>query len=377
MAYLAATIISELLKRTALPPDCIDDVIFAQGYANGESPALGRVAALDAGLPVSVPGIQIDRRCGSGLQAVVFAAMCVETGAAEVVLAGGAESMSQAEYYTTSMRWGSKAGHVELMDRLARGRVTSGGQFYPVPGGMIETAENLRKEFSIDRQRQDALACRSHQRAVAAQQAGAFAEELIPVTVVGRRANVVIDRDEHPRSDTSMEALSVLKPVMARQDSQATVTAGNSAGQNDGAAVCIVTTQEKASQLGLRPLARMVSWAVAGVEPQRMGLGPVPATAKALGVAGLTMSDMDLIELNEAFAAQVLACLDSWGLDDLDPRFNVHGSGISLGHPIGATGGRILATMLRELDRREGQYGLATMCCGGGQGIATVFERIA
>ena len=200
---------------------------------------------------MSVPGIQIDRRCGSGLQAVVFAAMCVETGAAEVVLAGGAESMSQAEYYTTSMRWGSKAGHVELMDRLARGRVTSGGKFYPVPGGMIETAENLRKEFSIDRQRQDALACRSHQRAVAAQQAGAFSEELIPVTVVGRRANVVIDRDEHPRSDTSMEALSALKPVMARQDSQATVTAGNSAGQNDGAAVCIVTTQEKAEQLGL------------------------------------------------------------------------------------------------------------------------------
>jgi acetyl-CoA C-acetyltransferase len=210
VAHLAATIVSELLERTALPPDCIDDVIFAQGYANGESPALGRVAALDAGLPVSVPGMQIDRRCGSGLQAVVFAAMCVETGAAEVVLAGGAESMSQAEYYTTSMRWGSKAGHVELTDRLARGRVTSGGKFYPVPGGMIETAENLRREFSIDRQRQDALALRSHQRAVAAQQAGAFSEELIPVAVVGRQANVVIDRDEQPRSDTSMEARSVL-----------------------------------------------------------------------------------------------------------------------------------------------------------------------
>ena len=376
MAYLAATVIKALLDRTRLPPDCIDDVIFAQGYANGESPALGRVAALDAGLPVSVPGLQIDRRCGSGLQAVVFGSMCVETGAAELVLAGGAESMSQAEYYTTSMRWGSKAGSDELMDRLARGRVTSGGQLYPVPGGMIETAENLRREFSIARQRQDALAFRSHQRAVAAQQAGIFSEELIPVTVSGVRAEVAVDRDEHPRSDTSMETLSALKPIMARRDPEATVTAGNSSGQNDGAAVCIVTTPAKAERLSLRPIARVLSWAVAGVEPLRMGLGPVPATAKALGLAGLAMSDMDLIQLNEAFAAQVLACTTSWNLDDLDSRLNVYGSGISLGHPVGATGGRILATMLRELDRREGRYGLATMCCGGGQGIATVFERV-
>jgi acetyl-CoA C-acetyltransferase len=377
VADLAATVIRAVIERSGIPGDSIDDVIFAQGYANGESPALGRVAALDAGLPITVPGIQVDRRCGSGLQAVAYAAMCVQTGVADLILAGGAESMSQAEYYTKSMRWGSKAGNVELLDRLARGRVTSGGRNYPVEGGMIETAENLRREFSISRERQDALALRSHQRAVSAHESGIFDDELVPVTVPGRKADVVVDRDEHPRADTSMESLAKLKPIMGRQDPEATVTAGNSSGQNDGAAVSIVTTVERAEQLGLRPLARMVSWAVAGVEPNRMGIGPVPATAKALDLAGLKMNDLDLIELNEAFAAQVLACTISWGLDDLDPRFNVHGSGISLGHPIGATGGRIMATMLRELDRRQGRYALETMCCGGGQGIAAVFERVA
>lgn len=377
VADLAATVIKALIERSGIPGDSIDDVIFAQGYANGEAPALGRVAALDAGLPVTVPGIQVDRRCGSGLQAVAYAAMCVQTGVADLILAGGAESMSQAEYYTTSTRWGAKAGHVELLDRLARGRVTSGGRNWPVAGGMIETAENLRREFAISRERQDALALRSHQRAVSARESGIFDDELVPVTIPGRKGDVIVDRDEHPRADTSMESLAKLTPIMSRQDPQATVTAGNSSGQNDGAAVSVVTTSARADKLGLRPLARVLSWAVAGVEPHRMGIGPIPATAKALALAGLTMNDLDLIELNEAFAAQVLACTISWGLDDLDSRLNVHGSGISLGHPIGATGGRIMATMLRELDRREGRYALETMCCGGGQGIAAVFERVA
>jgi acetyl-CoA C-acetyltransferase len=374
---LASTVIAALLQRTQLPPDQIDDVVFGQGYANGEAPAIGRVAALDAGLPVQVPGIQVDRRCGSGLQAVIDAAMMVQTGAAEVVLAGGAESMSQTELYSVRLRWGARSGGAMLEDRLARGRVTSGGINHPVPGGMLETAENLRREYSIPRAEQDELAALSHQRAVAAQERGDFAAELVPVEVPDRRKGPrLIDRDEHPRPGTTVESLAALPPVMARQDPEATVTAGNASGQNDGAAVCIVTHPEKARQLGLAPLARLVSWAVAGVPPRTMGIGPVPASARALARAGLTLDDMDLIELNEAFAAQVLAVLREWRLPDGLQRLNVNGSGISLGHPIGATGGRILATLLRELDRRQGRYGLETMCIGGGQGLAAVFERL-
>jgi acetyl-CoA C-acetyltransferase len=376
-ADLAAIVIRELLVRTAIPPEVIDDVALGQGYANGEAPGIGRVAALDAGLPVSAGGLQIDRRCGSGLQAVIYAAMCVQTGASDVIIAGGAESMSQVEYYSTATRWGARAGNTELVDRLARGRVTAGGRNYPVPGGMIETAENLRRDYQISRSRQDAFALRSHQRAVAAQKAGVFREELVPVHLATRRGEQVIECDEHPRPDTSLEALAALRPVMAAQDPEATVTAGNASGQNDGAAVCLVTHPEKAADLGLRPLARLRAWSLAGVEPNRMGIGPVEATARALARAGLTFDDLDLIEINEAFAAQVLACTAEWGLDDDDERLNVHGSGISLGHPIGATGGRILATLVRELGRRDATFGLETMCIGGGQGIAAVFERVA
>jgi acetyl-CoA C-acetyltransferase len=377
VTQLAATVIRALVERTGLPVDEIDDVVLGQGYANGEAPALGRVAALDAGLPVEVPGLQLDRRCGSGLQAVLDAAMRVQTGVARTVLAGGAESMSQVEHYATGIRWGV-GGSVELADRLARGRVTAGGARHPVPGGMLETAENLRREHEIARQRQDELALRSHQRAVAAQQEGRFADELVPVEVPQRKGDpLLVDIDEHPRADTSLEALARLRPVMGRSDERATVTAGNSSGQNDGAAVCVVTTPERADALGLRPLARLVSWAVAGVPPATMGIGPVPATEQALGRAGIGMGDLDLVELNEAFAAQVLAVTDTWGLDAIaDERFNPNGSGISLGHPVGATGARILATMLRELDRREGRYALETMCIGGGQGLAAVFERV-
>jgi acetyl-CoA C-acetyltransferase len=375
---LAATVIRALLERTGLDPERVDDVILGQGYASGEAPAIGRVAALDAGLPVDVPGLQIDRRCGSGLQAILDAAMRVQTGVHEVVLAGGAESMSQVEFYTDRIRWGVGAGGVELADRLARARVTAGGTDHPVPGGMLETAENLRREHTITRERQDELALRSHQRAVAAQREGRFDDELVAVEVPKRKGPVeLVDLDEHPRADTTLEKLSQLRPITGRQDEHATVTAGNASGQNDGAAVCIVTTPERAEQLGLRPLARLVHWAVAGVPPATMGIGPVPATARVLDRAGLTLADLDLIELNEAFAAQVLAVTDTWGLDPVgDDRFNPNGSGISLGHPVGATGGRILATMLRELDRREGRYALETMCIGGGQGLAALFERV-
>jgi acetyl-CoA C-acetyltransferase len=376
---LGAQVIQALVSRTGVPPERIDDVLLGQCYPNGEAPAIGRVAALDAGLPVEVPGGQFDRRCGSGLQAVIDACLHVQTGAADLVIAGGVESMSQVELYSSRIRWGVRSGGTMLEDRLLSSRVNAGGRHHPVPGGMLETAENLRREYGIPRAEQDELALRSHQRAVAAHERGAFAGEIVPVEVPGKRGAPpsIVERDEHPRPDASLDRLAGLRPVMVREDPQATVTAGNSSGQNDGAAVCLVTHPGLAAELGLEPFARLVSWAVAGVPPRTMGIGPVPAVAKALARAGLALADMDLIELNEAFAAQVLAVLREWELPAEDERLNVNGSGISLGHPVGATGGRILATLLRELRRRGGRYGLETMCIGGGQGMAAVFEDVS
>ncbi|WP_033289472.1 acetyl-CoA C-acetyltransferase [Amycolatopsis jejuensis] len=377
-ADLATVVLKALLDRTGIAPDAIDDVILGHCYPSAEAPAIGRVVALDAGLPVTVPGMQVDRRCGSGLQSVLLAALQVQAGASDLVVAGGAESMSNTVFYANDLRWGAGGAGVQLHDSLTRGRQTPGGKHYPVPGGMLETAENLRRHYEISREEQDRLAVTSHQRAVAAQQSGVFAEEIVPVPVETRKGPVVVDTDEHPRPGTTVETLSALKPVLGKQDPDATVTAGNASGQNDAAAVCIVTTRERAAELGLRPLVRLVSHGVAGVEPKVMGIGPVPASALALERAGLKLSDVDLIELNEAFAAQVLACTREWGFGEADfDRLNVHGSGISLGHPVGATGTRILATLAREMQRREARYGLETMCIGGGQGLAAVFERIA
>ena len=374
---LGVTALKGLLDRTGIAPDAVDDVILGHCYPNSEAPAIGRVVALDAGLPVTVPGMQVDRRCGSGLQAVIQACLQVSAGDSDVVVAGGAESMSNVAFYSTDMRWGGARSGVKVHDGLARGRTTAGGRHYPVPGGMLETAENLRRQYGISRREQDELAVASHERAVAAQKDGLLAEEIIPVTVRGRQGEDVIDSDEHPRADTSVESLAKLKPVLGKSDPDATVTAGNSSGQNDAASMCLVTTPQKAAELGLTPLVRLVSWGVAGVAPNIMGIGPVPATAVALGKAGLQLSDIDVIELNEAFAAQALAVMREWGFTDADrERTNVHGSGISLGHPVGATGGRMLATLARELNRREARYGLETMCIGGGQGLAAVFERM-
>jgi acetyl-CoA C-acetyltransferase len=375
---LASTVIRALMERTGLPPESVDDVLLGHCYPTMDAPALGRVAALDAGLPVTASGLQIDRRCGSGLQAVIYAALQVQSGASDVVLAGGAESMSNAPFYSSAMRWGVKAAAgVLLQDGLARGRITAGGRNHPVPGGMLETAENLRREYQISREEQDEYAVRSHRRAAAAADAGRFADEIVPVTVTSWKSETVVARDEHIRPDSSVETLAKLRPIMGKDDPGATVTAGNASGQNDGAAVAIVTCPEKAAELGLRPLARLVSFGVGGVPPKTMGIGPVPATAKALARAGVDLKDVDLIELNEAFASQVLAVTREWGFGpgDLD-RVNVNGSGISLGHPVGATGGRILATLLREMDRRGARYGLETMCIGGGQGLAALFERV-
>lgn len=374
---LAVAALTGLLERTGLPPEAVEDVILGHCYPNPEAPGLGRVVALDAGLPVTVCGMQVDRRCGSGLQAVINACMQVSSGATDIVVAGGAESMSNVAFYSTDMRWGAGSHGVRMHDGLTRGRVTAGGRNHPVPGGMLETAENLRRQYGISRAEQDELAVQSHQRAVAAQRGGALAEEIIPVTIRGKAGEQLIDTDEHPRADTTFDALAKLKPLLAKDDPDATVTAGNASGQNDAASMCIVTTPERAAAYGLTPLVRLMSWGMAGVEPKIMGIGPVPATAAALAKAGLSLSDIDVIELNEAFAAQALAVMREWGFTDADrERTNVCGSGISLGHPVGATGGRMLATLARELHRRDGRYGLETMCIGGGQGLAAVFEKV-
>lgn len=375
---LGVAALKGLLERTSITPDAVQDVILGHCYPSSEAPAIGRVVALDAGLPVTVPGMQVDRRCGSGLQAVIQACLQVGHGDHDLVVAGGCESMSNVAFYSTDMRWGGARTGVRVHDGLARGRTTAGGRHHPVPGGMLETAENLRRQYGISRLEQDELAVRSHHRAVSAQKDGTLAEEIIPVAVRTRHGEDLIDTDEHPRADTSVESLSKLKPVLASEDSEATVTAGNASGQNDAASMCVVTTPEKAAEYGLTPLVRLVSWGVAGVAPHIMGIGPVPATEVALARAGLRLSDIDLIELNEAFAAQALAVMREWNFGDADhERTNVHGSGISLGHPVGATGGRMLATLARELNRREARYGLETMCIGGGQGLAAVFERVA
>ncbi len=368
---LAATVVKALVERTGIDPMRIDDVVFAQGYASGEAPCMGRWAALAAGLPIEVPGMQLDRRCGSGLQAVANAAMMVQTGAADVVIAGGVESMSNVEYYTTSMRGGARAGSVTLHDRLERGRVQS----QPVErfghiSGMIETAENLGREHQITREVSDAYAAESHRRAAAAWAAGKFDDELVPVQVKQRKGDpVLVAKDEGVRADATLESMAALKPIMK----DGIVTAGNASQQNDAAAACLVVAEDKLAELGLQPMGFLVGWAAAGCHPATMGFGPVPAVERLFARTGHGWNDIDLVELNEAFATQVLAVLKGWKWDERD-KLNVNGSGISLGHPIGATGGRILANLLHELKRRGGRYGLETMCIGGGQGIAALFE---
>jgi acetyl-CoA C-acetyltransferase len=378
-ADLVGGLLRELAGRTGLGEGDVDDVILGQCYPNGEAPAIGRVAALDAGLGTSVPGVQVDRRCGSGLQAILYAAAQVASAGATTVVAGGVESMSQVEHYALGLRDGVRGDGVQLMDRLARARVTAGGRNHPIEGGMLETAENVRARYSVSREDQDSWDLRSQQATAAAVAAGSFDDEIVPVTVPGKRGtSVTVSVDEHPRPETTAEALAGLRPIRGKLDPESTVTAGNASGQNDGAALCIVTTQAQADRRGWDPMLRLKSWAVTGVEPELMGMGPVPAARLALERAGLTFADLDLIELNEAFASQVLACIREWGLTDAEiERVNVNGSGISLGHPVGATGGRILATMAHELRRREGQHALETMCIGGGQGLAAIFERVA
>ncbi|WP_246190454.1 acetyl-CoA C-acetyltransferase [Agromyces agglutinans] len=373
---LATSVLEALRARTGIDPAAIDGVVAAQGYPTMEAPAIGRVAALDAGFPVTTTGYQLDRRCGSGLQAVLNAAMEVQTGVADAVIALGVESMSNAPLYTVEGRRGVAGAGLMLHDALARGRETVGGRRFPTPEGNVGSAELLRAGYGVSREAQDAFALRSHRMAVAAQQSGAFDAELVPVEVPARRGTVTVDRDEHPRADTTLEALAALRPILGRADAEATVTAGNSSGQNDAAAACIVTTQARAAELGLAPMLRLVSWAVAGNDPLRFGVAPVPAADRALARAGIRFADLDVIELNEAFAVQVLACLADWGLDADDARLNPRGSGISIGHPIAATGIRMLTTLAHELPALDGELALQTMCIGGGQALAAVFARV-
>ena len=379
---LGAIILKALVERSGVDPERVDDVVFSQGYGSGEAPAIGHWSWLAAGLPLEVPGYQVDRRCGSGLQAVVNAAMMVQTGAADCVVAGGVESMSNVEYYTTKARHGARMGDIQLWDRLTRGRVMSQPiERFGVISGMIETAENLAKDYGITREEADAFAVRSHQNATQAWAEGKFDAQLVPVPVPQRKGDpVMFTQDEGYRADATVESLGALRAIEGKSNPDAVVTAGNASQQNDAAAACLVVAEDKVEELGLEPVLWFHSWSAAGCDPSRMGIGPVPAVERLFKRNGLGWDDIGLVELNEAFAPQVLAVLKGWGWSADDSRrdiLNVNGSGISLGHPIGATGGRILADMAYEMQRREVRYGLETMCIGGGQGMAAIFERAA
>jgi len=370
---LAALVISEAVRRADIDPGTVEDVVLGCANQAGEDNRnVARMALLLAGLPVHVAGQTVNRLCGSGLQAINSAAQTIQTGMGDIVVAGGVESMTRSpfvlgkadsafsrsmNFYDTTLGW-----------RFVNPRLSAMHH----PYSMGETAENVAARYEISRADQDAFALRSHQRAVAAQQSGRFAPEIIPVTIPQKKGEaVVVAIDEHPRADTTLEKLAALKPQFRKDGS---VTAGNSSGINDGAAALVLTSLSRAQKLGLRPRARIVASAVAGVDPAYMGLGPIPATRKVLQRAGLTMQDMDLVELNEAFAVQALQCMRELGIDE--EKLNVNGGAIALGHPLGCSGARIVVTLLHELERREGRYGLATMCIGVGQGIATIIERI-
>lgn len=371
---LAAHILSAILVRTGLDPDTIDDVIL--GCTNGageDNRNVARMAALLADYPIRVPGQTVNRLCGSGLQAVNSASQAIRAGEGSVFVAGGVESMSRAPFVMLKPDQAWPRGVPEVADTVLGWRFVNPRfpAHYTVSLG--ETAELVADKYGIEREAQDAFALVSQRRAAAAMEAGRFTDEIVPISVPGpKRTRVLVSEDEHPRPDTTPEKLAKLGPVFRKNG---TVTAGNSSGLNDGAAALVVMSDSAAKAAGLKPLARVVATAVEGVEPHLMGMGPVPATRKVLKRAGLTVGDLALIELNEAFAAQSLPCIGELGLDP--ERVNVNGGAIALGHPLGCTGARILTTLLHELRRRGGGYGLATMCIGVGQGIATIVEGFA
>ncbi|HLW60880.1 MAG TPA: acetyl-CoA C-acyltransferase [bacterium] len=371
---LAAQVVQAIVQRNTVDPLVIEDVVMGCANQAGEDNRnVARMAVLLAGLPPEVPGQTVNRLCGSGMQAVHAAAQAIAYGNGDVYIAGGVESMTRAPYVMGSPEVGFPRGPMVLHDTTIGWRFANPrfADVYPLYS-MGETAENVADRYGISRQEQDAYAFESQRRTAAAQGAGRFADEIVPVTIKRPRGEpVVVDRDEHPRPETTAERLAALRPAF-RQGG--TVTAGNSSGINDGAAALLVTSAEWAEREGRRPIARIVATAVAGVDPSYMGIGPVPATRKALDRAGRRIDEMDVVELNEAFAVQVLACVRDLGIDRA--RLNPNGGAIALGHPIGASGARILVTLLHEMRRREGRWGLATMCIGVGQGIATIVEAV-
>ncbi|MGH7720053.1 MAG: thiolase family protein [Gemmatimonadaceae bacterium] len=369
---LAAVAIRGLLERTGVEPSSVDDVILGCANQAGEDNRnVARMALLLAGLPVEVPGQTVNRLCGSGLQAVASAAQAIRGGEGDCVIAGGVESMSRAPWVMLKPDEGFSRVPPPLADTTVGWRFTNPRMPAEWTISLGETAEEVARRYGITREEQDAFACESQRRTACAMAADRFRDEMVPVRFTDRRGKeTVVDRDEHPRPDTTIETLRAMRPAFAKE--AGTVTAGSSSGINDGASATLVMSAQAARAAGMRPLARVVTTAVAGVAPNVMGLGPVPAARKALARAGLRIDDMDLIELNEAFAAQAIACIRELGADPA--RVNVSGGAIALGHPLGASGSRIVATLVHELRRRGARYGLATMCIGVGQGIATIVE---
>ena len=372
---MAAHVIHALVERTGIDPSTIDDVILgAANQAGEDNRNVGRMAALLAGLPIGVAGQTVNRLCGSGLQAVVTAAHAIAYGDGQVFVAGGVESMTRAPFAMAKPSAAFPRGEQTMYDTTLGWRFTNprlADAYYPYSMG--ETAENVVEQCAVSRENQDAFAVTSQQRWAAAQEAGWFADEIVPIEVPDGRAKRIFDTDEHPRPDATAESLAKLKPAFKR-DASGSVTAGNSSGINDGAAAVLVMSQGRARELGMRPMARLVASAVAGVDPATMGLGPIPASRRALERAGIGVDDLDLVELNEAFAAQALPVMRELGLDP--GKVNVKGGAIAVGHPLGASGARLTATLLHEMRRRGARYGLATMCIGVGQGIAAVFEAV-
>jgi 3-oxoadipyl-CoA thiolase len=368
---LAACTIAALVKRTQIDPESIDDVLFGCiNQAGEDNRNVARMALLLAGLPVSVPGQTLNRLCGSGMQAVLSAFHAISAGEGDVFIAGGVESMSRSPFVMLKPSVGYQRGHPSTADTVLGWRFPNPKFTSEWTIGMGETAEVIAEEFGVTREAQDAFAAQSQARAAAAIAAGRFTEEIVPVSVPQRKGDpLVVDTDEHPRASSTAEALARLRPVFKAEGS---VTAGNSSGINDGAAALLVVSAERGKALGLTPMARIVGGAVAGVEPNRMGIGPVPASRKALDRVGWAADDLDLVELNEAFAAQAVPCMAELGLDP--ERVNVNGGAIALGHPVGCSGARIVVTLLHEMKRRGAKRGLATMCIGVGQGIASLFE---
>lgn len=363
---LTITVMRELVRRAGIEPGIIDDVIWGQNYQRtyGEN-NIARVAAVKAGLPVTVPGITVHRNCTSSMSSVQMGYYQIRCGEADVIMAGGTDSMSNAQYTIDKMRYGTNIGHAEVRDSMWDSLTNLG-----IGPAMGVTAENLAGKYGITREEQDSLALVSQKRAAAAIDAGRFKDEIIPVEIKSKKKVDIIDTDEHPRRDTTIESLGALKPSFKEGGS---VTAGNASGINDGSAGVILMSAKKAKELGVPSMAAIVSTATTGVEPEIMGIGPVSASKKALEKAGLTLGDIDLVEVNEAFAAQYLACEKALGLDR--DKTNVNGSGVSLGHPVGATGVRLIITLIYEMKRRNAGTGLATLCAGGGMGTAVVVKR--